>query len=88
MLYYYRNDLGEIIDPGKTNDSEECMICQYWHFNHGVKYQDSVCNGCHDQLMPCVNVSDTVIISIKEVHYRCIIHSISKSEAIPLLENS
>ena len=35
-----------------------------------------------------VNISDIVIITTKNVHYRCIIHNISKSEAINLLENS
>ena len=24
------------------------MICHYWFFNHGFKFQDSVHNGCHD----------------------------------------
>ena len=38
--------------------------------------------------MLSVNVSDTVIISVKEVGYHCIIYGISKSEAISLLENS
>ena len=31
---------------GKTchhNKSKECMICQYWFFNHRFKFQDSVC---------------------------------------------
>ena len=34
------------------------------------------------------NISDIAIITIKNVDYRCIIHKISKSEAISLLENS
>ena len=35
-----------------------------------------------------VNMSDIAIVTIKNVDYRCIIHNISKSEAINLLENS
>ena len=66
MLYYYRNDLGEIIDPGKTNDSEECMICRYWYFNHGFKYQDSVCNGCHDWLMPVLMLVIMLLFLLKK----------------------
>ena len=61
------------------------MICHYWFFNH--EFQDYVCNGCHDLLMFCLNVSDITIITVKNVHYSCIIHNISKSEAINLLKN-
>ena len=35
-----------------------------------------------------VNISDIAIITIKNVYYRCIIHNISKSEAINLLKSS
>ena len=38
--------------------------------------------------MLSVNISDIAIITVKNVDYRCIIHNISKSEAINLLENS
>ena len=64
------------------------MICHYWFFNHGFNFQDCVCNGCHDLTMLSVNISDIAIITVKNVNYRCIIHNISKSEAINLLENS
>ena len=64
------------------------MIRQYWFFNHGFIFQDSVCNGCHDLTMLSVNISNITIITIKNVDYCCIIHNISKSEAINLLKNS
>ena len=38
--------------------------------------------------MLSVNISDIAIITVKNVDYRCIIHNISKSEAINLLESS
>ena len=38
--------------------------------------------------MLSVNISDIAIITVKSVDYRVIIHKISKSEAINLLENS
>ena len=50
--------------------------------------QDSVCNGCHDLTSFCLNISDITIITVKNVDYRCIIHNISKSEAINLLESA
>ena len=34
-----------------------------------------------------MNLSDTVILIIKEFDYRCIISEISKSEAINLMQN-
>ena len=59
-----------------------------WVFNHEFKFQYSVCNGYHGLSMLCLNVRDIVIIIVKNVDYRCIMHSISRSEAINLLENS
>ena len=48
-------------------------------FNHGLKFQDSVCNGCHDLTMLSLNISDIAIITTQNVDYCCIIHNISKS---------
>ena len=86
-LYYDRVNISEGIDPVKSNKSRECMICHYCLFDHGFKFQDYVCNGCHDLTMSSVKISDTAIISSKNVDYRCIIHN-SKSEAVNLLKNS
>ena len=51
MLYYDRIDISEGIELAKSNNSKECMICNYWFFNHGFKFQDYVCNGYHDLTM-------------------------------------
>ena len=64
------------------------MICHYWFFNHGLKFQDSVCNVCHDLTILSVNISDIAIITVKNVDYYCIIFNISKSKAINLLGKS
>ena len=45
MLHYDRIDLSKGID---LSNSKECMIHPYWLFNHGFKFQDSICNGCHN----------------------------------------
>ena len=87
MLYYDRINISEWIDSTKSTRSKECMICHYWIFNHGFKFEDSICNGCHD-LMLSLNIRDVVITAVKNVDYRFIINDISKSEAINLLENS
>ena len=36
----------------------------------------SICNGCHDLSMLCLNISNIAIITIKNVDYHCIIHNI------------
>ena len=38
--------------------------------------------------MLCLNISYITIVTVKNIDYCCIIHKISKSEAINLLENS
>ena len=86
MLYYDRTDISKEIDIAKSNNNKEYMICHYWFFNHGFKFQDYVCNGCHDLIMLRVNINDIAIITIKNDDYRCIIHNISKSETISLFK--
>ena len=65
MLYYDQIDISEGTDLAKSNNSKECMICHYWFFNYGFKFQDSVCNGCLDLTMLSVNVNDIAIIKVK-----------------------
>ena len=62
------------------------MVCHYWFFNNEFKFQNSVCNICHDLTMLSVN-SNIAINTIKGVDYRCIIHEIRKSEAVNLLKH-
>ena len=44
------------------------MVCHYWLFNHGFKFQHPVCNGCHDLTMLCLNLSDLTIYFTRYVH--------------------
>ena len=66
----------------------EGMICQYWFVNHGLTFQDSIWNACHDLTMFSLNIRDIAITTIKNVDYRCIIYNINRSEVIDLLGNS
>ena len=86
MLHYYRIDLSKGIDVAESNNNKECIICNYWYFNHEFKFQNSVCNGCHDLTMSFLNLSDIAIVTVK--NYNCILYDISKSEGIYLLKNS
>ena len=42
MISYERLDKSECTDFNKSEESKECMICQYWHFKDGFKYQPHV----------------------------------------------
>ena len=86
MPYYDRIDISKGIDIAKRNNSKECIICLYWFFNHGFRFEDYVGNGCQDLL--CLNISDIAIIAINKVNYRCIMDNINISEAIHSLEKS
>ena len=83
-----RIDLSEGICVVKSNSSKECIVCRYWFFSIGSKFQDSVYNHYHDLTMFCINISKIAIITNKGVDHCCIICDISKSDAIHLLENS
>ena len=56
------------------------MVCHYCFFSDWFEFEYSICNGCHDLMILCLNISDIAIIILKDVGYRCIIHAISKSE--------
>ena len=58
------------------------MIWHFRYFNHGFKFQDSICNGCHDLAMLFANISDIAIITDKNVDYLCIIHNIESNSFI------
>ena len=88
MLYYDRIDKREGIDLDKSNNSKEWIICHCCFFNHRYKFQDSVCNCCHDLAMLNVNMSDIAISTIKNLDYLWIIHNISRSESVDLLKSS
>ena len=88
MLYYDKIDIREGIIVAKNNVSKECIIGHYYFFNHGFKFQDSVCKSCYELTMLSLNIKNIGIITVKCVVLSCIIHGISKFEAIYLLENS
>ena len=87
MLFYNRIDISEGTDLAESNNSRMYDLPRTV-FNPGLKFQDYVCNGCHDLSLLTVNKSDIAIITVKNVDYCCIVHNIRKSEATNLLKNS
>ena len=53
-------------------------------FNHGFKFHNSVCNGCHDLTMLTSNISDIATTAIINIDYCCTIPNI-RSAAINFL---
>ena len=88
MTQYERIDTSEKTDFNKTASSKECMVCHYWYFDAGFKYQSHVCNTCHNFSMIVQNLSDFFIVTVKNVDYRCYIVGVNKNDAINLLNNS
>ena len=49
MLRYQKINISEGIDLNKTSGSKECELCHYWFFKDiGSKFEEHVCNKCHD----------------------------------------
>ena len=42
-MYFDKIEISKGIDTTKCNRMKECMICHYYFFNYGIKFQDSVC---------------------------------------------
>ena len=88
QLYFDRIEVSEGIDVNKTSEPKVCDICHYWYFlNVDLKFQLTVCNGCHNLLMMLINLCNIAILNINDSNYRCIVSEISKIEVINLMKN-
>ena len=89
MLQYEKIDVSEGIDVNKTSASKECELCHYWFFKDiGFKFEEHVCNGCHDLLTMAHSLKNIAILSAKGATFRCILMGVSKTEALQNLNNS
>ena len=61
MMYYNKIGSAEGIDLTK---SILCIVCHSWYFNHGFKFENSVCNGSCNFLMMNPNINDIAIATI------------------------
>ena len=77
----------ELIQAKVVTVKNVWFVTIVFFLNNGFKYQDSVCNCCHDLIMLCLSINNMAIITGKGIDYYCIIHDITKSEVIHLLEN-
>ena len=67
------------IDVNKTSASNECELCHYWFFKDvGFKFEEHVCNKCHDLLTMAYSLKNIAILSAKETTFRCLLMGINK----------
>ena len=89
MLWYQKIDVSEGIDVNKTSKLKECELCHYWFFKDvGFKFEEHVCNKCHDLLTIAYSLKDIAILNAKGATFRCILMGISKNEGLKRLNNS
>ena len=89
MLWYQKTDVSEGIDINKTSASKEYELCYYWFFKDVVfKFEERVCNKCHDLLTIAYSLKNIAILSAKGVTFRCILMDISKNEGLKRSNNS
>ena len=89
MLRYQKTDVSKGIDINKTSASKEYELCYYWFFKDVVfKFEEHVCNKCHDLLTIAYSLKNIAILSAKGVTFRCILMDISKNEGLNRSNNS
>ena len=54
----------------------------------GFKFEEHVCNGCHDLLTMAYSLKNIAILSAKGATFRCVLMGISKNEGWKRLNNS
>ena len=89
MLQYEKIDVSEGIDVNKTSLSKECELCHYWFFKDvGFRFEEHVCNRCHDLLTMAHSLKNIAVLSAKEATFKCSLMGPTKSEVLKKLNNS
>ena len=89
MLRYQKIDVSERIDVNKTSASKEFELCHYWFFKDAeFKFEEYVCNGCHDLLTMAHSLKIIEILNAKGATFRCLLMDISKNKGLKKVNNS
>ena len=89
MLQYQKIDVSEETDLNKTSASKECELCHYWCFKDiEFKFEEHVCNRCHDWLTMVYYLKNIAILSAKGATFRCSLMGINENESLKKLNNS
>ena len=69
-MTFSRINVSGQIDVDKTSKLKEYDICHYYCFlDRGLMFQPKVFNGCHDELMMSMNLSNIAILIINGADY-------------------
>ena len=89
MLKYEKFDISEGIDVNKTSATKESELCHYWFFKDiELKFEEHICNRCHDLLTMAYSLKNIAILSAKGATFRCLLMGTSENEALKKLNNS
>ena len=89
MLKYEKFDISEGIDVNKTSASKESELCHYWFFKDiEYKFEEHICNRCHDLLTMAYSLKNIAILSAKWTTCRYLMMATSENEALKKLNNS
>ena len=89
MMQCNKINVSEGIDVNKTSAWKDCELCHYWFFKDiGFKFEEHVCNKCHDLLTMAYSLKNIAILNAKGATFRCILMGISKNEGLKRLNNS
>ena len=89
MLHFEKIDVSEGIDVNRTRASKECELCHYWLYKDiGFKFEEHVCNKCHDLLTMTHSLKNIAKLSANGTTFRCLLMGIKKNEALKKLNNS
>ena len=59
------------------------MLCHYWFFKDiGFKFEEHVCNGCHNLLTMAYSLKNIAILSTKGATFGYLLMCTSKNEAL------
>ena len=82
-------DVSEGINVNKTSASKECELFHYWFFKDvGFKFEECVCNRCHDLLTMAYSLENIAILNAKGATFRCILWGINRNEGLRRLNSS
>ena len=80
MLQYEKIDASEGIDVNKTSAPKECELYHYWFFKDvEFKFEEHVCNRCHDLLTMAHSLQNIAILRKKGATFRCLLIGTSKN---------
>ena len=86
MLRYQKIDVLEGIDVKKTSASKEYELFHYCFFKDiWFKFEEHVCNKCHDLLTVAYSLKKIAILNAKGATFRCIFMGIKKNEGLKRL---